>query len=52
LALDPERSVSSVKLERICVPVGEHNACEMVAGAEGPELAGALADKLLELKVF
>jgi electron transfer flavoprotein beta subunit len=51
LDLDPARCQPGVKLERLFLPV-RNTACEFVEGADGPALAGQLADKLLHLKIF
>lgn len=51
LNLDSERCKPGVKLERAYVLNRDIN-CEVLPGTDGTELAGGLADKLLELKVL
>ncbi|WP_223588385.1 electron transfer flavoprotein subunit beta/FixA family protein [Neobacillus bataviensis] len=51
LELDDERCLPGVKLERAFV-LNKEVPCELLAGNDGAELAGELADKLLALKIF
>ncbi|WP_227937765.1 electron transfer flavoprotein subunit beta/FixA family protein [Alkalihalobacillus deserti] len=49
--LDVERCQPTLKLERVFVS-SRDVACEVLPGKDGPELAGDLAGKLVELKVL
>ncbi|MEH7110991.1 electron transfer flavoprotein subunit beta/FixA family protein [Neobacillus niacini] len=51
LTLDHERCQAGVKLERAYV-MNREVACEILPGNDGNDLAGKLADRLLELKIF